>query len=147
LRERGSDIIRLSNYLISRLLRKYRRPAVGISPQGERRLVAYGWPGNVRELANEIERAIVLGGEGEFDFAQLPGVLSGAAGGTPEPAQLDDWFNDSWSFPKRGFKLESAIDRIIDHALEQTGDNVSEAARVLGVSRDQVRYRLKKKNR
>ena len=143
LRERGNDILHLTRHLVSRLARKYRRADTGISDAGRERLLAYTWPGNVRELANEIERAIVLGTSDEFHFEHLPGTSSGPDSERLDRGILDDWFNEAWRFPERGFSLDQAIDRIVLHALKQCADNVSEAARILGVSRDQVRYRLK----
>jgi DNA-binding NtrC family response regulator len=60
--------------------------------------------------------------------------------GEPDPQEA--WFNASYRFPDSGFSLEDAILRLIRHALNQTGGNVSAAARKLGVSRDYLRYRL-----
>jgi DNA-binding NtrC family response regulator len=54
----------------------------------------------------------------------------------------EEWFNPAFRFPESGFSLEAAIDRLVRHALAQAGGNVSAAARLLGVSRDVVRYRL-----
>ena len=53
-----------------------------------------------------------------------------------------DWLNTGFVFPPQGFELDQAIDRLVQHALKQAGENVSAAARLLGVSRDVVRYRL-----
>src|SRR5262249_8826134 len=53
-----------------------------------------------------------------------------------------DWFNEKYVFPPEGFSLEEGIMRLIQHALKQTNQNVSAAARLLGVSRDYLRYRL-----
>jgi DNA-binding NtrC family response regulator len=64
-------------------------------------------------------------------------------GGTRNPG---DWFNESYVFPPDGFSLESAIMRLIQHALKQSRENVSAAARLLGVSRDYLRYRLSGKS-
>ena len=52
------------------------------------------------------------------------------------------WFNPNFRFPPQGFVLEAAIGLLIQHALKQSGNNVSAAARLLGVSRDYLRYRL-----
>ncbi len=67
--------------------------------------------------------------------------LQAPAGG-PEVAGLNEWLNPSFRFPAQGFSLEEAISRLIQQALAQTGNNVSAAARMLGVSRDYLRYRL-----
>jgi DNA-binding NtrC family response regulator len=58
----------------------------------------------------------------------------------------DDWLNENFSFPESGFDLEKEIIRLIQMAIAQTDGNISEAARILGVPRDYIRYRLKKKN-
>ena len=140
LRERGADIERLAEVFLRRLCQRHRLPLKTISPAGRHRLLAYAWPGNVRELAHELERAIVFE-EGEaLHFAHL----DGEAMATPLAADLaaGEWFNERFVFPPEGFALEEAINRLIGHALKQTGDNVSAAARLLGVSRDYVRYRL-----
>ena len=56
----------------------------------------------------------------------------------------DDWLNENFSFPESGFDLEKEIIRLIQMAIAQTNGNISEAARLLGVPRDYIRYRLKK---
>ena len=122
---------------MEQLCRRHRLPVKPISDAGRRRLGAYPWPGNVRELAHELERAIVFEDSPELDFGHLQSSADGSAatGG-------DGWFNVNFRFPETGFDLEQAIRRLIDHALEQSGQNVSAAARQLGVTRDYLRYRL-----
>jgi DNA-binding NtrC family response regulator len=137
LRARGEDVLELAGVLTERLCRRHRLPRKPISAAGQQRLSAYGWPGNVRELAHELERAIVFEDSAELNFAHL-----GHAGVAPPPASPNEWFNPAFRFPEQGFDLEKAIARLIDHALKQTGNNVSAAARLLGVTRDYLRYRL-----
>jgi DNA-binding NtrC family response regulator len=141
LRERGDDILRLAQSLMERLERKHRLPSKVIHPDGKRKLLNYPWPGNVRELSHELERALVFEEGEELRFEQLhPSVLSlpNVAG-----AENRDWFNERFVFTGEGdFSLEEAINRLIQHALKQTHNNVSAAARLLGVSRDYVRYRF-----
>jgi DNA-binding NtrC family response regulator len=147
LRERGGDILRLAEHLIQRVCRRQRLPARPVSILGERRLLHYGWPGNVRELSHEIERALVFEDGPALEFHSLLGATaaapesSTAISGT-SPLQSEDWFNPSFRFPESGFSLEDAILRLIRHALAQSDENVSAAARRLGVSRDYLRYRL-----
>jgi DNA-binding NtrC family response regulator len=138
LRERGGDIARLAELMTARICARHRVPVKSISAAGARRLLGYRWPGNVRELEHELERAIVFEEGPALDFAQLQGE------GQPESPMKDgtDWFNAGYSFPAEGFSLETAINRLIEHALAQAGENVSAAARLLGVSRDYIRYRL-----
>jgi DNA-binding NtrC family response regulator len=100
-------------------------------------LASYSWPGNVRELAHELERALVFEEGEELRLDLLNSQDSKRSGLGP-----DEWFNPEFRFPEQGFDLEAAIRRLINHALAQTRNNVSAAARLLGVSRDYVRYRL-----
>jgi two-component system response regulator AtoC len=139
LRERGDDIVKLAESMMERLCQRHRLPRRTITPEGRRRLAGYAWPGNVRELSHELERAVVFEDGDQLDFAHLGG--SGAREGG-EPAQPGDWLKPQFSFPAEGFSLEDAINRLIQLALKQSGNNVSAAARLLGVSRDYVRYRL-----
>lgn len=133
LRERSGDIVPLALRLAGRIAAAYGRPAPDIPPEGAARLRAHRWPGNVRELAHEIERALVFHPDDGLAFRALDATASAGAG----------WLNEHFSFPSEGFSLEEAIDLLIRRALDQAGGNVSAAARLLGVSRDYVRYRLK----
>lgn len=141
LRERGEDILRLAETLVDQIRRRHRAPKRSISPVGQQRLLAYRWPGNVRELAHELERAIVFETGAALEFEHL----SPADGQAPMPAsRSDDWFNERYVIPSSGFSIEDAMMRIIRHTLNQTENNVSAAARLLGVPRDYLRYRLEK---
>jgi DNA-binding NtrC family response regulator len=137
LRARGDDVLKLAGMLMDRLCRRHRLAPKRISADGRRRLSAYPWPGNVRQLAHELERAIVFEDCDELNFSDL-----GNSGTSEANAGPDGWFNPDYRFPEQGFDLENAIRRLIDHALRQTDQNVSAAARLLGVTRDYLRYRL-----
>lgn len=137
LREWGEEILELAQMLAKRLFRRQRLPVRPVSAAGRRRLLAYSWPGNIRELAHELERAIVFERGDELEFEAIERLRS--AGGKADP---NDWFNPRFRFPDQGFDLDQAIGRLIQHALAQTGNNVSAAARLLGVTRDYLRYRL-----
>jgi DNA-binding NtrC family response regulator len=140
LRDRGQDILKLAELLTSRLCRQHRLPVKRISAAGQQRLLSYAWPGNVRELSHELERAIVFEDNQELVFENLQTPI--------DPAKAQDsagWINPSFTFPTEGFSLEGAIGSLIQRALSQSGNNVSAAARLLGVSRDYLRYRLRDK--
>ena len=139
LRERGEDLVRLAERFVDELSRRHRVPRRPIAPLGRQRLAAYPWPGNVRELAHELERAIVFEDGAALQFEHL---RAEAGAGATARAAANDWFNERFTFPAEGFSLEEAINRMIRHALKQTESNVSAAARLLGVSRDYLRYRL-----
>lgn len=137
LRERGNDIMVLAEALLARVCKRYGQKPPAIPDEGRARLLAHSWPGNVRELAHELERAVVFGGERGLAFAHL---------GTPPSSGEDGafgWMRPGFRFPESGFLLETAIDKIVEKAVMQAEGNVSAAARLLGVSRDVVRYRLK----
>jgi two-component system response regulator AtoC len=139
LRERGEDIMKLAEHLLGQLCRQHRLPLRQITDEGKRRLLAYRWPGNVRELAHELERGLVFEQSAALDFVHLPG---GAALSSAAPAVGNDWLNPGFKFAEQGFVLEDAMNRLVQLALQQSDGNVSQAARMLGVTRDFVRYRL-----
>jgi DNA-binding NtrC family response regulator len=139
LRERGEDILKLAGHLLVQLCRQHRLPVRQITDEGKRRLLAYRWPGNVRELAHELERGLVFEQSAALDFAHLPG---GAALSSAAPLAGNEWLNPGFKFAEQGFVLEDAMNRLVQLALQQSGRNVSQAARMLGVTRDFVRYRL-----
>lgn len=143
LRERGQDMVPLAEALAQQVAARYGLAAGSIPPEGQQRLLAYAWPGNVRELAHEIERSLVFE-EDDLAFSGLAPRLK-AGDGAGEGA-LSDWLRRDFSFPTDGgFDLEAAIDRLVDRAMLQAEQNVSGAARLLGVPRDFVRYRLKRR--
>jgi DNA-binding NtrC family response regulator len=137
LRERGEDIVRLASLLVEQLCKRHRQPLKRITPSGRQRLLAHAWPGNVRELAHELERSIVFEEGEELNLEQLQNPIDPAA----SPA-LAEWLKPDFNFPAQGFSLEDATGVFIHRALQQTVGNVSAAARLLGVSRDFLRYRL-----
>jgi two-component system, NtrC family, response regulator AtoC len=137
LRERGEDMVRLAEKLLEKLCQRHRLPKRRLSESGVSRLMAHPWPGNVRELAHELERAIVFEESDLIELAHL--------GPAVPPPPRHEWFNERFTYPEEGFSLEEAILRLINHALNQAGGNVSAAARLLGVPRDYIRYRLERK--
>lgn len=141
LRERGADIVPLAEALAARIAKNYGLAARPIPPVGRERLRAHRWPGNVRELAHEIERSLV------FEDDQLAFSALAVARGAGAGAASASWVDPQFTLPESGFLLEQAIDALIRRALDQSGGNVSAAARRLGVSRDYIRYRLKEDKR
>jgi DNA-binding NtrC family response regulator len=139
LRERGSDVLQLAEHLMAQICRRHRMPPRQVAEAGRQRLLAYRWPGNVRELAHELERALVFEDAATLDFAHLPDA--NGRSGTAENVGVD-WLNAQFMFPEQGFALEEAINRLLQLALKQSGENISRTARLLGVTRDFVRYRL-----
>ncbi len=139
LRERGEDILLLAERLLVQLCQRHRLPVRRITEEGKQRLMAYRWPGNVRELAHELERGLVFEDSASMDFSRLSSSGAQAISGM---ADSSDWLNPGYDFTKEEFVLEDAVNRLVQVALKQSGGNASAAARMLGVTRDFIRYRL-----
>ena len=137
LRERGDDLVPLAEALAARIGKNYGLAPRPIPALGQKRLRGHRWPGNVRELAHEIERSLV------FDDDQLTFSALGSAHAAAADAAAKAWVSADFELPPSGFSLDGAIDALIRRALAQTSGNVSAAARLLGVTRDYIRYRLK----
>jgi DNA-binding NtrC family response regulator len=134
LRDRGEDALLLARHFCQVFAKRYRREGIRLGAATEAVICAHRWPGNVRELRNVIEQAVLLA-PGDVILPQelmLPGVQ---AASRDEPVALS----------RDG---ESALDRVerelLVQALTEANDNVSQAARKLGISRDTLRYRMEK---
>jgi two-component system response regulator AtoC len=144
LRERGDDVLLLSDYYITTIGTRLKRNKriTGLSPETKNVFRKYKWPGNVRELRNVIERALILEDSDEITTEYLPGGLITASrlsppGGAPQaPTQF--------VLPNEGISLDEAELSFVRQAIERSGGNQTRAAELLGISRDQLRYRLKK---
>ena len=110
---------------------EFKKRIRGVTPEAMEQLQRYPWPGNVRELRNTVERAMLLG-EGET----LTAADLGAAG----PVRL----SDKVELPPAGIDLEQLERSLVVQALERTGWNQTRAATLLGLNRDQIRYRIEK---
>ncbi|MDB4385460.1 sigma-54 dependent transcriptional regulator [Opitutaceae bacterium] len=136
LRERGDDVVVLAQNFADDIARKYGLGQTAIPAEGAARLRQYGWPGNVRELAHEVERSLVFGDD------QL--LFTNLEQGAPASAPDYPWLAAGFRFPEEGgFDLENTITTLVKLAVDQADGNASAAARLLGVPRDFVRYRLK----
>lgn len=139
LRERGADIVPLAEKLVERIGKNYGLPPRSIPPLGRERLLLHDWPGNVRELAHEIERSLIFEDD-QLSFTSLAATRVGK-----KPGAGASWLSPQFQIPE-GFALEEAVGALIARALAQADGNVSAAARVLGVTRDYLRYRLKEQD-
>jgi DNA-binding NtrC family response regulator len=133
LRERKEDISDLVNLFISRFTGESRKPVEGITPEAMQILVNYHWPGNVRELQNIVERACALAkgsvlGPSDIHLDIRPAKAANGPGG----------------FLPDGLTLEQWEDEMVQEALRRANGNKSQAARLLGLSRNALRYRLSK---
>ena len=133
LRERKEDIPGLVHLFISRFSADSDKPVADITPEAMRILVNYHWPGNVRELQNILERACALAKGTILDASDVH-IDS-------RPARAADSVNH---FLPEGMTLEQWEDEMIQEALKRSNGNKSQAARLLGLSRNALRYRLSK---
>ena len=138
LREHVEDIPILAAHFIARFDQEMKREVKGVSPAALDVLAGYHWPGNVRELRNVIERAFILHASAdEIRPEHLP----------PELRKLPPQKKQEKLVPQvaeQGIVLEDVEKKLITEAMERANGNQSKAARLLGISRDTLRYRLKK---
>jgi two-component system response regulator AtoC len=126
LRQRTADIAPLARFFIEQYNRKFKRHIQGLSSFATHLLLSYTWPGNVRELRNAIERGVLMEESNLITSKSLPTAVS----------QLDGQF--------RCPALQESERFLVGRALEQTGGNQTQAAHLLRVTRDQLRYKKRK---
>ncbi|MFM8395154.1 MAG: sigma-54-dependent transcriptional regulator [Acidobacteriota bacterium] len=158
LRERGDDVLGLANHYIQHFNQTLRKRIQRLTPPVEAIFRHYRWPGNVRELRNVIERAMILEDTDQVTPRWLPRDLMRddewnnrpqtlpTAPSTPPVAVNHDGHHHPSPFvmPDEGIKLEDVELSLVQQAMERSGGNQTRAAELLGISRDQLRYRLKK---
>lgn len=132
LRERGNDVILLAEHFMKNTSRRYNLGALKLAATARKALTGYTWPGNVRELKHLLERAALVAQKGEITEDIL--MINNNAPGGPVESPVE------WE----RITLDDAERQLIERALQRTNDNVSEAARQLGVTRMAMRYRMKK---
>jgi len=142
LRERGDDVLLLSQHYIDTIGAKLRRNRItGLMPEATAVFRKYDWPGNVRELRNVIERALILEDADQITTEYLPGSLLMSP--RLEQAPSAD-VSTRFVLPEEGIQLEETELSFVRQAIQRSGGNQTRAAELLGISRDQLRYRLKK---
>jgi DNA-binding NtrC family response regulator len=169
LRNRKEDVLPLVDFFIERYNFRFRKSVKGITQEARDLLVQYDWPGNVRELKNAIERAMILEDADYIRPTYLPIQITGQAPGyentipvtVPDnsevvPAGIVGNTMASWrplpsgrmipvlELPKEGTSLEEVEREFVGLALKQTAGNQTHAAKLLDISRDALRYKMKK---
>jgi len=137
LRERMADLPLLIDFFLDELRKEFRKKIQVVSPPALNLLTHYHWPGNVRELQNVLERAFILCEAELLEPEHLPPELM-----APLPSSQGD--APLFKLPARGISLENVERDFIQQALEMSGGNQVRAAKLLGISRDVLRYRMKK---
>jgi len=147
LRERGRDVLELAQAFLVELGAKYRKPLAGLSPAAAAQLSAHTWPGNVRELRFAIERAVLLAPPTATQLDEVPGLApapkapASSAGAssievTPGGVKVQ--------LPPEGVPFDDLERAVLAEALALADQNISQAARLLHLSRDTLRYRLRR---
>jgi two-component system, NtrC family, response regulator AtoC len=158
LRERKEDVLPLADFFIEHYNRKFRKSIRGLSEDTRRLMLNYDWPGNVRELKNAIERAMILEEEAVLRPMYLPFAISHSHDGSaltafeqsaaPSAGGGRPLANGRWlpplSVPEGGTSLEEVERALLELALHKAGENQTHAARLLDISRDTLRYKMKK---
>ncbi len=142
LRERGEDVVPLARFFIDHYNQKFKRQIEGITPEAARVLQHHDWPGNVRELRNAIERSMILEESRMITAENLPmslnygseGSAMAVAVGAPPP------------IPDSGMSLAEHERTLLKQALEKSKGNQTQAAKLLHITRDTLRYKMKKFN-
>lgn len=138
LRERREDVHLLVNFFVERFNQMYRKSVSSVSGNAMALLGDYAWPGNVRELRNVIERIMILEASPIIDVEQLPPEIRfGGHRNRPHGSS-------AVVLPPEGLDLQEVERSLLSQAMERTNANQSAAARLLGITRYALRYRLNK---
>ena len=135
LRERGNDILLLAQYFLQEFNNVFRKNFKGLSGETKELFLKYNWPGNVRELKNVIERAVLLD-EGDYIFSHQVELGHLHSLGKNE--------NAGYSTTNGNLTFSQIEKSAVLDALTKTNFNQSRAAKLLQISRDQLRYKMKK---
>ncbi|HPD31588.1 MAG TPA: sigma-54 dependent transcriptional regulator [Phycisphaerae bacterium] len=137
LRERGDDVLVLADYFLERFSRKFHKDPIRLSGETREILKRAHWPGNVRELANVLQQAVLLNESGIIE----PSALNTRVSDEISPSASRELCFD---FKRDDCTLASVEKRLLQAAIAHTNGNISEAARLLGLTRGGLRYRLEK---
>jgi transcriptional regulator with GAF, ATPase, and Fis domain len=150
LRQRPGDIVALAEAMLARFCALHNKRLQGFGERALQMLQEHDWPGNVRELENLVERGVILASQGswvevEHLFQNLPESAHTGVDAHGQLAQLPSAQDDDLSarILDSGSSIEAIEARVLDLAVQRAGGNLSEAARLLGLSRPQLAYRQK----
>jgi two-component system, NtrC family, response regulator AtoC len=132
LRSHSEDIPALVEYFIDAFNTEFRKRVLGATTAAYTVLQGYGWPGNVRELRNVIERAMLLSDRDRLDARDFAALTSAVSAGA------------EFELPAAGVDLEKLERSLVIQALRRCGGNQTRAGSLLGLNRDQIRYRIEK---
>jgi transcriptional regulator with PAS, ATPase and Fis domain len=142
LRDHKDDITPLLHHFIRHYNQKFHKNIQGLTREAEDLLMNYDWPGNVRELRNAIERVMILADGNRIAAKYLPIRIS--EGGALPISAIESSENGSIHLPPGGTALFEVERELIRQALEQSRGNKTAAAKLLRITRDTLRYKVKK---
>jgi DNA-binding NtrC family response regulator len=137
-------VLLLTEHYIQSFGERLRKRITGINSEVAGAFRHYNWPGNVRELRNVIERAMILEDENIITMKYIPRAVSGGLGAAEHFHPNGPGESDLFQLPPGGVSLEEVELSLVRQAIARSGGNQTRAAELLGISRDQLRYRLKK---
>lgn len=144
LRERLEDVPLLITHFIERFNIEFRKKTRGISPEALDCCEQYGWPGNVRELRNVVERAMILENKEFLDREDLPQAIRAPVENVEGRGSAGGAGIAEFELPAGGYALREMEEQMVRQALERTEGNQSRAAELLDISRDSLRYKMRK---
>jgi transcriptional regulator with PAS, ATPase and Fis domain len=142
LREHKKDIPALLEHFIQHYNQKFGKSIQGLTKEADELLINYDWPGNVRELKNAIERVMILAEGNRVSAKYLP--IRIAEGGIMPIPMNERNNNERIQLPSGGISLHNVEKELIKQALQQSRGNKSTAAKLLHITRDTLRYKVKK---
>lgn len=144
LRDRGNDVEALANHFLALYTARFNLPIKGFSPAAMEQLKKYNWPGNVRELSHMIESAVItcIGPYIEVENLRISRTTQSSDLALELPGEKTIRLDFNGTCPT----LDEIENRVIRSVLNHTNNNLSHAARILGISRDAIRYRMEKFN-
>lgn len=140
LAERREDVPLLARHFIDKFSKQFNKPVRGLTQRASIALSRYEWPGNVRELENAVGHACMMVLSDTIDVADLPDYLRGDTSRPQQPTTIPS----TTELGSADSLLENSERRLISDALAKTSGNQSEAARLLRIGRDALRYKMKK---
>ncbi len=146
LRERQQDILPMAEAFLDEIAALIGRKAAGISRDAHAALLSYHWPGNVRELRNALERATILCDDGLITLEHLPFGVGRSNGQRRKDGAATPPMPVADGFPADAVKLKDVERDLITRALHEAGNNRSQAARLLGITRSQLYTKLQRHN-
>ena len=144
LRERGDDVLALARHFLALHGRRYGKPGLRFSPECEMALRNYDWPGNVRELRNALERAVLLAGGEAVTPDDMQIICGRAPGGRLTSSSTQTAAPDHDGITRGRVNLPEMERDVLLATLAKTDWNVTKSARMLGITRDMLRYRIEK---